>query len=81
MTVIEVKEWIPKEGEIVEVANSHGPEIWEQRRYVGTVLDNNYAVHLCLNGAAYEVFCKIRPLRPTITRAEAESLLNKRIID
>jgi hypothetical protein len=75
------EKWQPKAEEMVEVAYSHGPEIWEQRRYVGSVLDGNHSVHLCLNGGSYEVFGKIRPVAQPITRAEAEALLNKRIID
>jgi hypothetical protein len=70
------EKWEPKAGEMVEVSGS-GLVWWEREfiaksrgKYVGWTSDGE--VH---------AWAMCRPARHTITRTEAESLLNKRIID
>jgi hypothetical protein len=73
------EKWEPKSGEMVEV--SHDGKSWHKREFVAC----RSGQHVCWfeeqnsPDTAYWKHC--RPNRPTITRAEAESLLNKRIID
>ena len=74
------EKWEPKNGEEVEVKPTNRD--WTKANYVG--MDGEY--YVCLtkyDEIVYHGFkaTRIRPARPTITRAEAESLLNKRIID
>jgi hypothetical protein len=70
------EQWQPKAGEMVEVQKDG---IWVEREYVGLRHGN----HVCWmqNSASTSIWSEVRPLRPTITRTEAEQLLNKRIID
>jgi hypothetical protein len=78
------EKWEPKAGEMVEVSFNKRVE-WEDARFIGLDHEKNTDWHVCyiprLN--EYHAFCDklIRPARPTITRTEAEQLLNKRIID
>jgi hypothetical protein len=69
--------WQPKAGEMVEVSQSGHK--WSEMEYVAPHNDG-HVVCRQLN-YAYVWFKHIRPIRPTITRTEAERLLNKRIID
>jgi len=71
------EQWQPKAGEMVEVSQSG--DKWSEMEYVASHNDG-HVVCRQLN-YAYLWFEYIRPLRPTITRTEAERLLNKRIID
>ena len=70
-----VKVWTPKAGEMVEV--SIGGENWVAREFIGERKE--------LYWAWYEdrpnSYSHCRSLSPTITRAEAEAQLGKRIID
>lgn len=70
-----VEVWTPKAGEMVEV--SIGGENWVAREFIGERKE--------LYWAWYEdrpnSYSHCRPLSPTITRAEAEQQLGKRIID
>lgn len=71
-------EWMPKTGEMVEVRK--GPTSpWISSTFVGRLDGWN----VCRTEDDYDGFIDehIRPLRPTITRAEAERQLGKRIID
>jgi len=71
--------WQPKAGEMVEV--SHNGIKWWEREFIAF----RSGQYICWfeehdsPDAAHWKYC--RPLRPTITRTEAEQLLNKRIID
>jgi len=70
-----VEKWTLKAGEMVEV--SIGGENWVAREFIGERKE--------LYWAWYEdrpnSYSHCRPLSPTITRAEAEAQLGKRIID
>jgi hypothetical protein len=70
------EQWQPKAGEMVEVQKDG---VWVEREYVGL----RYGHHVCWmnNSASTSIWLEVRPLRPTITRTEAERILNKRIID
>jgi hypothetical protein len=72
------EKWEPKAGEMVEV--SVLGETWWEREFIA-VSKNRYiawGANGCPTGYGY---CRPCSYRPTITRAEAESILNKRIID
>ena len=77
-----VEEWTPKAGEMVEVRDGVGAD-WFLAKYVGH--DGKWAVcrpeHHPLGHYTVHNDVNFRPLRPAITRAEAESQLGKRIID
>jgi hypothetical protein len=67
------KTWEPKAGEMVEVGGGYEREYIAQRG----------GKHFCWGekGDSVSSWLTVKPVRQTITRAEAESLLNKRIID
>jgi hypothetical protein len=72
------EKWQPKAGEMVEVSDDQLH--WVEREF----LTERYGKLVCWDNAPNAVtytWIFIRPLRPTITRTEAEQLLNKRIID
>ena len=74
------EKWEPKNGEEVEV--NYFPKRWQSAIYVGRFGE----LFVCkgqFECGSYNGFeeVRIRPLRPTITRQEAEAILNKRIID
>lgn len=73
------EEWKPKAGEMVEVSDDG--DFWQPLEYIDK--RNNY--YVCWNGGLYpQTTCfwkHCRPITPTITRAEAEAQLGKRIID
>jgi hypothetical protein len=72
------EEWQPKAGEMVEVSDDR--LYWVKREF----LTERHGKLVCwgnLPNAETHRWLHIRPLRPTITRTEAEALLNKRIID
>jgi len=73
------EKWQPKAGEMVEVSGDDCAVEWYSREFVAT----REGKHFCWTetGTAVSHWPSIRPLRPTITRTEAESLLGKRIID
>lgn len=71
-----VEEWTPKAGEMVEV--SHNGEAWVTREFI-TKSKGRFIVWSNAGEAVDFTLC--RPLLPTITRAEAEAQLGKRIID
>jgi hypothetical protein len=71
-------QWQPKAGEMVEVSTNG--ERWSQREFIA----KRNAFFVCWatkESVNTYPFSHCRPLRPTITRTEAEALLNKRIID
>jgi len=77
-------EWMPKAGEMVEV--DLPDRMWTRAEFVGM----HGPFHVCFVDGEAEIDMDsyfgfnandIRPLRPTITRAEAEQKLGKRIID
>ncbi len=75
-----VEKWEPKNGEEVEVKPLNSE--WMAAKYIGK--DDRF--YVCVGQFIDEVYCgfiesRIRPLRPTITRKEAEDKLNARIID
>ena len=78
------EKWEPKNGEEVEVRIDRGKN-WFKARFIG--MDGDLFV--CYESGPYHIGVKessIRPLRPTITRAEAEQKLkelgvNARIVD
>jgi hypothetical protein len=75
------EKWEPKNGEEVEV--SYDLESWTKVEFVDKIKHNGISIYVCLLMNSYQTYgdgC-IRPLRPTITRQEAEAILNKRIID
>jgi hypothetical protein len=67
------KTWQPKAGEMVEVGGGY------EREFIAT----RGGKHFCwgANGDSVSSWSSVRPARPTITRAEAEKQLGKRIID
>jgi hypothetical protein len=67
------EKWEPKAGEMVEVGGGYEREYIAQRG----------GKHFCWGekGDSVSSWLTVKPVRQTITRAEAESLLNKRIID
>jgi hypothetical protein len=74
------EKWEPKAGEMVEVSVGR-PSKWVEAEFV--CIHKGYYICSETNIWNYLPFSlkQMRPLRPTITRTEAESLLNKRIID
>ena len=73
------EKWEPKAGEMVEVRNG-SKEAWYAAEFVGSI-DGWKVCRVEPNVYTDYIGENIRPARPNITRAEAESLLNKRIID
>jgi len=69
--------WEPKAGEMVEV-EINGK--WKSVKFVG-YNDATIVWFDPFGQAKYREAASCRPIRPTITRTEAEALLNKRIID
>jgi hypothetical protein len=67
------EKWEPKAGEMVEVGGGYEREYIAQRG----------GKHFCWGekGDSVSSWLTVKPVRQTITRAEAEQLLNKRIID
>lgn len=76
------EEWQPKAGEMVECRDGIGAD-WFMAKYVGH--DGKWAVcrpeHHPLGHYTVHDAANFRQLLPTITRAEAEKQLGKRIID
>jgi len=70
------EKWEPKNGEEVEV--SEEGNVWRIAEFVA-MSRGRYVVWL--EGTHIQVWSHVRPLRPTITRAEAEHALGKRIVD
>lgn len=74
--------WVPKNGEEVEVRDGVGTD-WFAAKFIG----NDGGWSICRPGnyplGHYTTHndVNIRQVRPTITRQEAEAILNKRIID
>jgi hypothetical protein len=76
------EEWQPKAGEMVEV--SMNGKSWAEvpEEYIVFYCGKHVVKHMTVRGEWIAcVWNYVRPLRPTITRTEAEQLLNKRIID
>jgi len=77
------EKWQPKAGEMVEVRRRDSD--WEPAKFICVDSEHSKDWLLCYLPSACEYHAfemgRIRKSRPTITRAEAESLLNKRIID
>jgi hypothetical protein len=73
------EKWEPKAGEMVEVSVEDDAAQWLTVEFIATRGNR----HFCWtkDGTGVRDWTFIRPLRPTITRTEAERLLNKRIID
>jgi len=72
------EKWQPKAGEMVEVSTDG--ERWSQREFIA----KRNAFFVCWatkESVNTYPFIHCRPLPPTITRTDAERLLNKRIID
>jgi hypothetical protein len=70
--------WDPKAGEMVDT--SVVGEIWNPREFIA----KRNSLFVCwVDEGSVEThpFTHCRPIRPTITRTEAEQLLKKRIID
>jgi len=67
------EKWQPKAGEMVEVGGGY------VREYIAT----RGGKHFCWGerGDTVSTWPTVKQIRPTITRTEAEQLLNKRIID
>jgi len=70
------EKWEPKNGEEVEV--SEEGNVWRTAEFVA-MSRGRYVVWT--EGTYIQVWSHVRPLRPTITRAEAEQALGKRIVD
>ena len=70
------EKWEPKAGEMVEV--SHQGITWFEREFIGH--SRGKYVGWTSDGETH-AWAKCRKARPTVTRTEAEQLLNKRIID
>jgi hypothetical protein len=73
------EQWQPKAGEMVEVSGDDGHLY--SAEYIGPSKGRHVVWTGGWDGAIVTDFPNCRPLRPTITRTEAEALLNKRIID
>ena len=67
------EQWQPKAGEMVEVGGGY------VREYIAT----RGGKHFCWGerGDTVSTWPTVKQIRPTITRTEAEAILNKRIID
>jgi hypothetical protein len=76
------EKWQPKAGEMVDAHYGMGCN-WEESVFIGK--DGDYFVcrKASYGPSGYRAHSvnAIRPIRPTITRTEAERLINKRIID
>ena len=75
------EKWEPKAGEVVEVSTNG--VYWmsaEPSYFISSVENGKRHIVWDAKDRVY-LFEYIRPLRPTITRTEAEQLLKKRIID
>ena len=72
--------WQPKSGELVEVSDGYG-QPWYRGEYIATSKGLHIAWTEGDDDSDVTYWNLIRPIRPTITRTEAEQLLNKRIID
>ena len=76
------EKWTPKAGEMVDAHYGMGCD-WEESIFIG--MDGDY--YVCRkasygpSGYRAHAVNDIRPITPTITRAEAEQQLGKRIID
>jgi hypothetical protein len=76
------EKWEPKAGEMVNggLDNKHWSEFEDE--YIAAYCGKHVVKHMTVRGEWIAcVWDYVRPLRPTITRAEAEQLINKRIID
>jgi hypothetical protein len=72
--------WQPKSGELVEVSDGYG-QPWYKGEYIATSKGLHIAWTEGDDDSDVAYWNLIRPIRPTITRAEAEQQLGKRIID
>ncbi len=72
--------WEPKAGEMVEVSDGYG-QPWYKGEYIATSKGLHIAWTEGDDDSDVAYWNLIRPIRPTITRAEAEQQLGKRIID
>jgi hypothetical protein len=70
-------EWTPKAGEMVEVSSD--AKHWFKREYITSRVNKNFTWNT--SGEDFRSWTSVRPITPTITRAEAERQLGKRIID
>jgi hypothetical protein len=74
------EEWQPKAGEMVEVSNCNDA-MWCEREFAA----KRKGFYICWlpspNDHITASWSYCRPIMPTITRAEAEAQLGKRIID
>jgi len=73
------EKWEPKAGEMVEVSGEDGH--WYSAEYIGLSKGKHVVWTEQWASEVVTEWPMCRPARHTITRAEAESLLNKRIID
>jgi hypothetical protein len=76
------EKWQPKAGEMVNggLDNKHWSEFEDE--YIAAYCGKHVVKHMTVRGEWIAcVWDYVRPHRPTITRTEAEQLLNKRIID
>lgn len=75
------EEWVPKAGEMVEVEVGKLYPTWSKAEMV--CYHKGYYICNEVNNWQYMPYKlnQIRPITPTITRAEAEAQLGKRIID
>jgi len=73
------EKWEPKNGEEVEVSDGD-TGYWYKVKFVGRMGVRNVCM---VRSYVYGDYADthIRPLRPTITRAEAEQMLGKKIVD
>lgn len=71
------EKWEPKNGDEVEVRREDNK--WHLAKFVG--MHEGFYVCRCRNEFIGFQDVLIRPLRPTITRTEAEQTLGKRIVD
>ena len=73
-------EWNPEIGEQIEVSDGYG-QPWHKGEYIAKSRGLHIAWTEGDDDDDVSYWNLIRPLRPTITRAEAEQKLGKRIID
>jgi len=74
------EKWEPKNGDCVEVSNDDFTTC-VKGSYIGVDKESGYHVIRLLGYIEYISKAQVRQFIPTITRQEAEALLNKQIID
>jgi hypothetical protein len=74
------EKWDPKNGDCVEVSNDDFTTC-VKGSYIGVDKESGYHVIRLLGYIEYISKAQVRQFIPTITRQEAEAILNKRIID